>query len=133
MMAEAAKKMQQCNIGSLKMIYILTESLFLFCLHSTLTALRHLQDIMTTAASFWHETHSVCSELSGEKITKQVNRLLAMPEENWQKVWKSKPFKVGAVKYSSNWVAIQKVCFDFRASILPAHNVRFTCLLRKSH
>ena len=53
-------------------------------------------------------THSVCSELSGEKITKHVNRLLAMPEEKWQKLWNSKPFKAGAVKYSSNWVAIQK-------------------------
>ena len=86
---------------------------------------------MTTAASFWHETHTVCSELSGEKITKQVNRLLAMPEEKWQKVWNSKPLKVGAVKYSSNWVAIQKVCLDFRASISPAHDVGFTCLIEK--
>ena len=45
-MAEAAKKIQQCKFED----DIQTESLF--CLHSALTALRHLQDIMTTAANF---------------------------------------------------------------------------------
>ena len=113
-MVEAAKKMQQCNFKD----DIQSESLF--CLHNALTALNHLQDIMTVAANFWNETHSVCNELSGEKVTKHVDRLLAMPEEKRRRLWSSNPFKIEAIKYYSNWVAVRKVCTDSRASITSA-------------
>ena len=110
-MAEAAKKLQKCKFED----NIQTESLF--CLHHALTALRHLQDIMTIAANFWRETYSVCNELSGEKMTKKVDRLLVMPEEKRKSLWNSRPFKIEAIKYYSNWVAVRKVCNDSRASI----------------
>ena len=110
-MTEAAKKLQQLRFED----DIQTESLS--CLHHALTALKHLQDIMTLAANFWRETHSFCDELSGEKITKQVNRLLATPEEKRQRLWNAHPFKMDAIRYYSNWVAVRKVCNDSRASI----------------
>ena len=110
-MAEAAKQLQQCKFED----DIQTESLF--CLRHALAALRHLQDIMNIVANFWRETHSVCNELSGEKMTKQVDRLLAMPKEKRQRLWNSRPFKMEAIKYYSYWVAVRKVCNDSRASI----------------
>lgn len=110
-MAEAAKKLQQCNFED----DIQTESLS--CLHHALTALRHLQDIMTIAANFWRDTHSVCSELSGAGITKHIDRLLNMPEERRLRFWNANAFKMEAIKYYSNWVAVRKVCVDSRASI----------------
>lgn len=110
-MAEAAKKLQQCKFED----DIQTESLF--CFHHALTALRHLQDIMTTAANFWRETHSVCSQLSDDSMTKNIDRLLNMPEAKRKRLWNAKPFKMEAIKYYSNWVAVRKVCTDSRASI----------------
>ena len=50
-------------------------------------------------------------------MTKQVDRLLAMPEEKRHRYWNSKSFKIEAIKYYSNWVAVRKVCSDSRASI----------------
>ena len=110
-MAEAAKKLQECKFEH----DIQTESLF--CLHHALTALRHLQDIMTVAANFWRETHAVCSELSGAGISKHIDRLLKMPEDRRLKLWNAKAFKMEAIHYYSNWVAVRKLCVDSRASI----------------
>ena len=116
-MAEAAKNIQQCKFED----DIQSESLL--CLHNALAALNHLQDIMTVAANFWNEIHSVCNQLSEEKITKQVDRLLAIPEEKRQRLWNSKPFKLEAIQYYSNWVAIRKVCTDSRASITSTQHL----------
>ena len=111
LMAEAAKKLQMCKFED----DIQTESLL--CLHHALTALKNLQDIMTIAANFWRDTHSVCSQLSGDSMTKQIDRLQKLPEDKRQRLWNARAFKMEAIKYYSNWVAVQKVCTDSRASI----------------
>ena len=115
-MAEAAKKLQQCKFEH----DIQTESLF--CLHHALTALRHLQDIMTVAANFWRETHAVCSELSGAGISKHIDKLLEMPEDRRLKLWNTKAFKMDAIHYYSTWVAVRKLCVDSRASITSSQS-----------
>ena len=110
-MAEAARKLQMCKFED----DIQTESLF--CLHHALTALRNLQDIMTCAVNFWRETHAVCSQLSGDSMTKQIDRLQKLPEDKRQRLWNARAFKLEAIKYYSSWVAVQKICTDSRISI----------------
>ena len=111
-MAELAKKLLQCNFEAS------AQAESLNCLHHALTALRNLQDIMTIAGNFWKNWINFCKGFSTNGFTKRIKQFMTMEKEQRKKIiCCSKTFKIEAVKYYANWVAVQQVCSNSRGSI----------------
>ena len=111
-MAELAKKLLQCNLEAD------AQAESLICLHHALTALRNLQDIMTIAGNFWRNWISFCEGFSTNSFTKRIKKFMTMDKEQRKRIiCHSNAFKIEAVKYYANWVAVQQVCSNSRGSI----------------
>ena len=111
-MAELAKKLLQCKLEAD------AQAESLNCLHHALTALRNLQDIMIIAGNFWRNWISFCKDFSANGFIKRINKFMTMDKEERKRIiCKSKIFKIEAVKYYANWVAVQQVCSNSRGSI----------------
>ena len=116
---EARKKMAEAARQLAESIFeenVQKESLY--CLHYALTALRHLQNIMQVATNFWRETHSACNAITGNTMTKRLDRLKALEVEQRKKLWSTRGLKMEAIKYYAQWVAIQQMCSISRESII---------------
>ena len=114
-MTEIAKKLLHCNLDASEQ----TESTN--CLHHAITALRNLQDIMIIAGNFWRSWVSYCDGLSTGNFTKKIKNFMMMEVEKRRSIiCGSKMFKLEAVKYLSQWVAVQQVCSSSKESIADA-------------
>ena len=114
-MSEIANKLLQCNLEASAQ----TDSIN--CLHHALTALRNLQDIMIIAGNFWRSWISFSEGLSTGNFTKKIEKFMTMEVERRRRIiCGSKMFKLEAIKYYSQWVAVQQVCLISRDSITEA-------------
>ena len=111
-MAEVARKLMESQFKE----NIQKESLY--CLHHALTALRNLQSIMQVAANFWRETHSACNAITGHAMTRRLDAIQSMDEAKRKRLWNARGFKMEAVKYYAQWVAIQQMCSMSRVSLV---------------
>ena len=111
-MAEVARKL----VKSISEENVQKESLS--CLHHALTALRNLQSIMEVATNFWRETHSACNAITGNTMTKRLDKLKALEVEQRKKLWSTRGLKMEAIKYYAQWVAIQQMCSISRESLI---------------
>ena len=110
-MAEVARKLAESRFEE----DIQKESLY--CLHHALTALKNLQSIMQVAAGFWREVHSACNEITGNTMTKRLDRLSGLEVEKRKRLWNATGLKMEAIKYYAQWVAIQQMCSISRESL----------------
>lgn len=87
-------------------------------LHESIGALKSLSATMMKACLFWKQMQMHCEALSGEDVTKLIERALKFPDEQKRlKVWTSKAFKSKAVNYYSKWVALDNVCEEYMVQI----------------
>jgi hypothetical protein len=82
----------------------------IIALQSAIGALKTLSAVMLQAATFWLQMQRHCEELANEKLKKDIERILKLPEERRLQVWNSNGFKRRAVKYYAGWVALDDVC-----------------------
>lgn len=86
-------------------------------LHSAITALKSLADIMRQVSIFWVQMQAHCEELANDKVKEKIERALKYPEEKRLKVWTSGPFKRDALTFYARWVALQCVCTTYSEKI----------------
>ena len=77
---------------------------------SAIGDLKSLSTVMLQAALFWEQMHAHCGELAKNKMKKNIEKALKMPEERRLRFWTSNGFKGNAVRYYAGWVALDDVC-----------------------
>ena len=87
-------------------------------LHSSIGALKSLSAIMMKAALFWEHTQEHCESLAKEDIQQSIETAMEKyPEEKRIKIWTSTSFKQKALRYYSQWVALDDVCGAYMLQI----------------
>jgi len=79
-------------------------------LHSSIGALKSLSAIMMNAAIFWQQMQSFCESLAKGEMQKSLEQAMKLDEAKRIKHWTSNGFKGRALRYYSNWVALDDVC-----------------------
>ena len=82
----------------------------LTCLHEAVSALRKIEDTMVKAGIFWEEVGELCAEVTGNRLSKQVERIKSTEDSKRMKIWKSTGFKRSALLYYGKWVALKDTC-----------------------
>ena len=79
-------------------------------LHQAVGALKELSAVMMQAALFWKQMKDHCHSLAESDMKRQVESAMKYPKEERLKVWTSRGFKIQAVKFYAEWVALNRVC-----------------------
>ena len=106
-LAEYAKRIQNIKEGETQ-----TEAA-IEALVIAIGALKSLSMVMLQAAQFWKHMQMHCNELASDKMKKEIERALKLPEERRLRVWKSSAFVKKGVRYYAEWVALDCVCTQY--------------------
>ena len=87
-------------------------------LSSARDGLKILAALMMNAALFWKQMQEHCKSLSDSKLKDKVEKAMdKYSDEKRLKLWTSKPFKIQAVHFYADWVALDCVCGEYMGSI----------------
>ena len=84
-----------------------------YALHEAMRGLKQLSLIMMKAAIFWKQMQMHCQSFAESEMQDQVERALKLSEQKRLKVWTSKGFKIKAVEFYAEWVALKCVCAKY--------------------
>ena len=79
-------------------------------LHEAAGTLKHLSVVMMQAANFWKQVQDYCHSLAENEMKSLVKTAMEISEEKRLQIWTSPSFKVQAINFYSDWVALNKVC-----------------------
>ena len=89
-------------------------------LHEASGALKHLSVIMLQAALFWQQLQKHCQTLASPQVQKEIDHVMKVYSEKPEmrkKIWESNGFKMKAVSYYAEWVALYSVCGEYLRQI----------------
>ena len=89
-------------------------------LHEASGALKHLSVIMLQAALFWQQLQKHCQTLASPQVQKEIDHVMKLYSEKPEmrkKIWESNGFKMKAVSYYAEWVALYSVCGEYLRQI----------------
>ena len=120
--AEFAKKIEDCKDDSeLAQVAI-------SALHSAMGGLQDLSAMMMKAALFWKQMQVHCEQLAKDKMQRMIKTVMKKPQEERLKVWTADSFKIQAIKYYAQWVALDDVCSVYMGRIQQTQKDLFTYL-----
>ncbi len=86
-------------------------------LHYAAGALKQLSLVMCKAAQFWQQMQEHFFSLNGLKVKSVVTTALTYPKDERLRVWTSDGFKIQAIKFYAQWVAVGGVCSVYTKQI----------------
>ena len=87
-------------------------------LHKAMEGLKILAALMMQAALFWKQMQEHCQSLADDKLKDKVESAMNKYDDKKRlTLWTSKPFKIQAVRFYAEWVALDHVCGEYMEAI----------------
>lgn len=95
-------------------------------LHEACGALQHLSTIMMEASFFWQHIGNHCKKLAKPDMKKRIDSVAKLDDKARKEFWQGKGFKIEAIQYHAQWIALQNVCGEYMLQIKATREDLYT-------